>query len=104
MTDMLHSSKWFDPKISIGTIITVAAFVVTMTLGFAELHKESAVQQQRIDDNRALIVNGLERERELTRDSDNGIRRRMEDDRAEMRRQFDKINEKLDKIIIGEDK
>lgn len=90
---------WFKAEISVGTILTIAAFIVSVTLSYATLDKDNAVQSQRIENNRVRIETGLERERSLTRDSVREVKAQAQMDRAEMRRQFDKLNEKLDRLI-----
>lgn len=91
--------KWFKPEISVGTILTIAAFIVSVTLSYATLDKTNAVQDKIMEENRNRIEIGLERERALTRDSVREVKNQAQMDRAEMRRQFDKLNDKLDKLI-----
>lgn len=91
--------KWFKPEISVETILTIAACVVSVTLAYAALDKDNALQNQRIDNNQSRIETGLQRERNLTRESVRELKDQAAMDRQEMRHQFERLNEKLDKLI-----
>lgn len=88
--------KW---EVNITTVIAAVTAIVSIALSVAKQDTANAVQDTRIEANETYITRGLQEERRQTREAITDIKQQAAQDRAEMRRQFDKVNEKLDKLV-----
>lgn len=95
----MSTPGWLSPVISVGNLIQIGMIAVSVVWFAASQDKANAIQDTRIESNRARIEQGLADERQLTRESVQDLRQQAAQDRAEMKRQFDRLNEKLDKLI-----
>lgn len=100
----------FENKISWNTIITGGMILVGGLFTFAEIRTQNALQDARIEANRLWMQESMEHERtarkealiaetSARREAQAEFRIRMDTDRAEMRQQFIKLNEKIDELI-----
>lgn len=97
----MSTPKWISPVVSIGNLIQIALIVSSIIWFAAGQDKTNAIQDTKIQVNYNRIEQGLQNERLLTREAIADLRQQAAQDRAEMKRQFDKLNDKLDKLIEG---
>ena len=78
----------FDWRISMGNVLVVVDMLVSGFLYFADIDKTNALQDVQIA-----------AEQQARREALQDLRIRIDADRAEMRAQFEKINDKLDALV-----
>ena len=78
----------FDWRISMGNVLVVVGMLVSGFLYFADIDKTNALQDVQIA-----------AEQQARREALQDLRIRIDADRAEMRAQFEKINDKLDALV-----
>lgn len=88
--------KW---DFNLTTLCALFSAVVVIGGFVSSQNTTDAVQNTKIAANEVLINRGLAEERRQTREAIEDIKQQAAQDRAEMRRQFDKVNEKLDKLV-----
>ena len=98
----------FDWRISMGTVLVVIGMVVSGFWYFADADKTNALQDAKIENYQATLQTAIEAEKQARKDAvqvEQVARRealqdvRIDADRAEMRQQFEKINDKLDALV-----
>lgn len=88
----------FENKMSWNTVATVLAFLFTGVGIYTAMTTQNALQDARITMNQAVLEKAIEAERTARKESLQEIKSRMDADRAEMRAQFAKLNDKVDEV------
>ena len=112
MTEESESPKraLFDWRISMGNVLVVLGMVVSGFWYFADADKTNALQDAKIENYQATLQTAIEAEKQARKDAVQveqvarrealqDLRVRIDADRAEMRQQFEKINDKLDALV-----
>ena len=89
----------FENKVSWNTVITVVLAIFGGLSLYTAMHTQNALQDARIAANQEAVEKALEFERQTRKESLQEIKLRMDADRAEMRAQFAKLNDKIDELI-----
>ena len=89
----------FDWRISMGNELVVVGMLVSGFLYFADIDKTNALQDVQIAAEQQARKEAILAEQQARREALQDLRIRIDADRAEMRAQFEKINDKLDALV-----
>ena len=89
----------FDWRISMGNVLGVVGMLVSGFLYFADIDKTNALQDVQIAAEQQARKEAILAEQQARREALQDLRIRIDADRAEMRAQFEKINDKLDALV-----
>ncbi|MFC2304506.1 MAG: hypothetical protein ACFNT5_04945 [Cardiobacterium hominis] len=89
----------FDWRISMGNVLVVVGMLVSGFLYFADIDKTNALQDVQIAAEQQARKEAILAEQQARREALQDLRIRIDADRAEMRAQFEKINDKLDALV-----
>lgn len=89
----------FDWRISMGNVLVVIGMVVSGFWYFADADKTNALQDVQIAAEQQARKEAILAEQQARREALQDLRIRIDADRAEMRAQFEKINDKLDALV-----
>lgn len=89
----------FDWRISMGNVLVVVGMLVSGFLYFADIDKTNALQDVQIAAEQQARKEAILAEQQARREALQDLRIRIDADRAEMRQQFEKINDKLDALV-----
>ena len=89
----------FDWRISMGNVLVVVDMLVSGFLYFADIDKTNALQDVQIAAEQQARKEAILAEQQARREALQDLRIRIDADRAEMRAQFEKINDKLDALV-----
>ena len=89
----------FDWRISMGNVLVVVGMLVSGFLYFADIDKTNALQDVQIAAEQQARKEAILAEQQARREALQDLRIRIDADRAEMRAQFETINDKLDALV-----
>ena len=89
----------FDWRISMGNVLVLVGMLVSGFLYFADIDKTNALQDVQIAAEQQARKEAILAEQQARREALQDLRIRIDADRAEMRAQFEKINDKLDALV-----
>ena len=89
----------FDWRINMGNVLVVVGMLVSGFLYFADIDKTNALQDVQIAAEQQARKEAILAEQQARREALQDLRIRIDADRAEMRQQFEKINDKLDALV-----
>ena len=89
----------FENKMSWNTVVTIILALFGGLGLYTAMHTQNALQDARIEANQAAVEKASEFERQTRKEALQEIKLRMDVDRAEMRAQFSKLNDKIDELI-----
>lgn len=107
---MTERNKVFDGRITLGNVLTMVALLIGGFWAFADNEAKDRIQDEKIAHTTILLERSIaetakasekaiEMERIARKEALQEVRIRAEADRAEMRAQFVKVNDKLDELI-----
>lgn len=95
----MESKDIFDRRITFGNIITMIMILVGGFWAFADNEARDRVQDEQIRNSSSMLERLIMVETTARKEALHDFRLRMDADRAEMRQQFAKLNDKIDELI-----
>ena len=95
----MESKEIFDRRITFGNMITMITILVGGFWAFADNEAKDRVQDEQIRNSSSMLERLIMVETTARKEALQDMRLRMDADRAEMRQQFAKLNDKIDGLI-----
>ena len=95
----MESKEIFDRRITFGNMITMIMILVGGFWAFADNEAKDRVQDEQIRNSSSMLERLIMVETTARKEALHDLRLRMDADRAEMRQQFAKLNDKIDELI-----
>ena len=95
----MESKEIFDRRITFGNLITMSMILVGGFWAFADNEARDRVQDEQIRNSSSMLERLIMVETTARKEALHDLRLRMDADRAEMRQQFAKLNDKIDELI-----
>ena len=95
----MESKEIFDRRITFGNMITMIMILVGGFWAFADNEARDRVQDEQIRNSSSMLERLIMVETTARKEALHDLRLRMDADRAEMRQQFAKLNDKIDELI-----
>ena len=95
----MESKEIFDRRITFGNMITMIMILVGGFWAFADNEAKDRVQDEQIRNSSSMLERLIMVETTARKEALQDMRLRMDADRAEMRQQFAKLNDKIDALI-----
>ena len=95
----MESKEIFDRRITFGNMITIIMILVGGFWAFADNEAKDRVQDEQIRNSSSMLERLIMVEATARKEALQDLRLRMDADRAEMRQQFAKLNDKIDGLI-----
>lgn len=95
----MESKEIFDRRITFGNMITMIMILVGGFWAFADNEAKDRVQDEQIRNSSSMLERLIMVETTARKEALQDMRLRMDADRAEMRQQFAKLNDKIDELI-----
>ena len=95
----MESKEIFDRRITFGNMITMIMILVGGFWAFADNEAKDRVQDEQIRNSSSMLERLIMVETTARKEALQDLRLRMDADRAEMRQQFAKLNDKIDELI-----
>ena len=95
----MESKEIFDRRITFGNMITMIMILVGGFWAFADNEAKDRVQDEQIRNSSSMLERLIMVETTARKEALQDLRLRMDADRAEMRQQFAKLNDKIDALI-----
>lgn len=95
----MESKEIFDRRITFGNAITMIMILVGGFWAFADNEAKDRVQDEQIRNSSSMLERLIMVETTARKEALQDMRLRMDADRAEMRQQFAKLNDKIDELI-----
>ena len=95
----MESKEIFDRRITFGNAITMIMILVGGFWAFADNEAKDRVQDEQIRNSSSMLERLIMVETTARKEALQELRLRMDADRAEMRQQFAKLNDKIDELI-----
>ena len=95
----MESKEIFDRRITFGNMVTMIMILVGGFWAFADNEAKDRVQDEQIRNSSSMLERLIMVETTARKEALQDLRLRMDADRAEMRQQFAKLNDKIDELI-----
>ena len=95
----MESKEIFDRRITFGNMITMIMILVGGFWAFADNEAKDRVQDEQIRNSSSMLERLIMVEMTARKEALQDLRLRVDADRAEMRQQFAKLNDKIDGLI-----
>ena len=95
----MESKEIFDRRITFGNMITMIMILVGGFWAFADNEAKDRVQDEQIRNSSSMLERLIMVETTARKEALQDLRLRVDADRAEMRQQFAKLNDKIDELI-----
>ena len=95
----MESKEIFDRRITFGNLLTMIMILVGGFWAFADNEARDRVQDEQIRNSSSMLERLIMVETTARKEALHDLRLRMDADRAEMRQQFAKLNDKIDELI-----
>lgn len=95
----MESKEILDRRITFGNMITMIMILVGGFWAFADNEAKDRVQDEQIRNSSSMLERLIMVETTARKEALQDLRLRVDADRAEMRQQFAKLNDKIDELI-----